>query len=326
MLIDRIINRIRSMLDPGVDEMPGSKLGEDDSARISELFSEAKTLTGEGRYSEASGKYQEILRLKPDHVKALANLGFVQCEMHNPHLAVSHFQDGLQVEPDNINLLLNLGATLAEIGQYNRAVKLLKKARSLAGNNPDVYYNLGLIKLQMGLYKEAVEFFLNVLKQDSSRKQVYFYLGQAYNHLEMFDSAIKAFEKTTEYYPENKRAYSYLGVLYKSRNRSEDARRMFDKLRQLEGDLPTTPAWLSNVKEKNEEDGDLVHLSESDDLDTVGEPRAMQAVPEEPGGALFSKQHILVSDCTPPEGKQCSQDSEREKKKKREQEREDVVE
>lgn len=326
MLFDKVVNKIKSFLDPDVDEMPGGKLGADEAARVSDLFGDAKALTGHGNFLDASKKYQEILRLKPDHVKALANLGFVQCEMHNPQIAIGFFREGLRIEPDNINLLLNLGATLAETGRYNQAVRFLKKARSLAGNNPDVFYNLGLVKLQMGLYKEAVEFFLNVIKLDPSRNHVYFYIGQAYNHLEMFDSAIKAFEKTSEYFPDNKRAYSYLGVLYKSRNRQEDARRMFDKLRKLEGDLPTTPAWLSNVKDNSGQDADLVDLSETEPGDSVGEPRAMQVKHEAPHGELFSEEEFSGRiDSDSADGK-SSRHPDIEKKSGSDQEKDDVAE
>ncbi len=63
--------------------------------------------------AEAAQRYQETLRLNPDHVQALVNLGNLRLQQRQAAEAVVHFRRALQLNPKLLNTANNLAWILA---------------------------------------------------------------------------------------------------------------------------------------------------------------------------------------------------------------------
>ena len=67
-----------------------------------------------GRLSEATGQYQEALRLQRNHPLAHNNLGAVLIRLGRRQEAIAHYQQALRIHPDYPTARRNLQRALAQ--------------------------------------------------------------------------------------------------------------------------------------------------------------------------------------------------------------------
>jgi serine/threonine-protein kinase len=95
-----------------------------------------------GRFKEAAAAWEMALKLEPDNVPALRNLGAVYHSLGRDDDAVAALQHALEIKPA-ADVYANLGTILFYQGKYDRAVPAFEKAVELGANNYDSWGNLG---------------------------------------------------------------------------------------------------------------------------------------------------------------------------------------
>jgi tetratricopeptide (TPR) repeat protein len=92
-------------------------------------------------YKEAAANWEQALKLEPDNVAALENLGGVYHTLDRDDDAATALQHALEIQPsaDGYN---NLGTIRFYQGRYQDAVSAFEKTVSLAANNYDNWANL----------------------------------------------------------------------------------------------------------------------------------------------------------------------------------------
>ncbi|HEX2651982.1 MAG TPA: tetratricopeptide repeat protein [Burkholderiales bacterium] len=69
------------------------------STRVQRLLQEARTLRREGRFGEAERRYRTAVRLHPDNLTALFNLGTLLQAMNRPAEAAKFLERALATNP-----------------------------------------------------------------------------------------------------------------------------------------------------------------------------------------------------------------------------------
>ncbi|HAE38382.1 MAG TPA: hypothetical protein DCG57_07060, partial [Candidatus Riflebacteria bacterium] len=73
--------------------------------------------------------------------------------------AIEEYDRALRLDPDNINIMLNLGAACLQKGLSDRAVKLLKKVLETEPDNSMALYNIGKAYVYREEYETALAHF-----------------------------------------------------------------------------------------------------------------------------------------------------------------------
>jgi tetratricopeptide (TPR) repeat protein len=117
-----------------------------------------------GRINEAISCYKKALEINPRYASANANLGFALADKGEFAEAVSLYNKALQIAPDLIELRIKLGIALTKSGKLAEAAKEYEKILLIQPQNTMAHNNLGIVLIQQGKFDEAIEHFRQVIR------------------------------------------------------------------------------------------------------------------------------------------------------------------
>lgn len=195
---------------------------------------EAAVLAEKGEYEEAEKRYQEVLRLVPENIKAQFGLGllsfsknkineakqyFLPVSKKDPEMLLVHFYLGkiylsekeIEKAFAEMNQVQQLGVKPLNSEKYKKEIEEAKKDLGQFGNDPKVAFEVGL------LLKEGDEL---VKKED-------------------FEQAKVKFKRVLDLSPQNLEALENLGLIYMRLTsfEPEKAREVFEKMLSINPDL-----------------------------------------------------------------------------------------
>ncbi|MBV9267538.1 MAG: VCBS repeat-containing protein, partial [Acidobacteriaceae bacterium] len=133
-----------------------------------------------GRLDDAIGYFKQALRINPDHLISLLNLGNAYRQEKRWDEARSTLEHALQVGPYNPEVNYSLGMVFAQIEQPDRAYELLQNALQLRPNYPEAMNNLGVLYLRTRRRDQAVAEFETCIKTAPEFDQSYLNLARVY--------------------------------------------------------------------------------------------------------------------------------------------------
>ena len=157
----------------------------------------AGSLHEQGRLDEVIYHCSEVIRIKPDHLKARINLGRALCDAGRYDEAVKHYEETLQLKPDWVEPMNSLAWLLAvsektTVHDPDRAIRLALRACELTNyNTPQLLDTLAAAYAAAGAFDKAVEtaekaFELcqspeqNTLKQEIEERLALYRAGKSY--------------------------------------------------------------------------------------------------------------------------------------------------
>ncbi len=138
--------------------------------------------TQEGHAGEAVRCFQEAVRLSPDHLIALNNLGNAYRLLKNWDEARKAFEHALEVNPADAEANYGLGMVFAQADDAVRAYEYLQRALKSRPAYPEALNNLGILYLRTQRRDEAVASFRRVHSRCSGIRSVVFKPGQGLQH------------------------------------------------------------------------------------------------------------------------------------------------
>lgn len=84
-----------------------------------------------GQVSRAIRLYSEFLAARPDHFRALSNLGFALYDLHDLRAAIERFDQALANKPDFASAHYGRGQALRRVGRYRESIESLLRAEEL---------------------------------------------------------------------------------------------------------------------------------------------------------------------------------------------------
>ena len=169
--------------------------------------------TQEGRTDEAVRCFQEAVRLSPDHLIALNNLGNGYRLQKNWDAARKTFERALKVSPTDADANYGLGMIFAQADDTAHAYEYLQNALKHRPDYPEALNNLGILYLRTGRRDEAVASFENCIRVAPAFDQAYLNLARVYGLEGAPDKARAILLELLRQHPDHVQAKSMLAQL-----------------------------------------------------------------------------------------------------------------
>jgi tetratricopeptide (TPR) repeat protein len=122
-------------------------------------------LVNAGRTPEAVGHFETSLRLKPDNVPALLNLGRVAEQRGSLGEAAARLRAAYAIDPSDRAVLVNLATVEVKLGRVEAAIPLYEEALRLGMGDAHIAHNgLGVALMSQGKTAEAAGHFREALR------------------------------------------------------------------------------------------------------------------------------------------------------------------
>ena len=136
--------------------------------------------TREKRTAEAIPYFEQALKLSPDHLIALENLGNAYRQQKNWDEARKFLERAVSVGPQDAEANYSLGMVYAQLNDNDRAYDHLQRALKARPDYPEALSNLGVLYLRTGRRDEAVASFEQCIRVAPAFEQSYMNLARVY--------------------------------------------------------------------------------------------------------------------------------------------------
>ncbi|MCG8459569.1 MAG: tetratricopeptide repeat protein [Holophagales bacterium] len=215
-----------------------------ESERLMGLIEHGNQLMQDGQFTEARGKFEEVLQSVEDPAQrwpielAVANT-YLNAEQ--PGEARTRYQAllaGAQEPADQVQIHKSIARAFYMEDDIDASMASLETALALA---PEEVSTLKLIVdtlLAAGREAEAEPYMARLPATEKIDPNVLLNLGiTAYNSGEM-DTALEKFQTVIDSYPDNASAFYYLGLVQMGQEKNADAMASFEKVLELAPDHP----------------------------------------------------------------------------------------
>ena len=158
-------------------------------------------LLKQGRIDEAIWHNTEALRINPNYVKALNDLGLALYRAGRIDEAMYYYKRVLELNSGIAEAHLNLAAALVAKGKFAEAVPHYRIALQTM-NTPRIRSDLGYALLKLGRFQEAVAEYRKILSAMPNDFNVLNRLGYALARSGKFDEAISLYNKALQIAPD----------------------------------------------------------------------------------------------------------------------------
>ena len=118
----------------------------------------------ENKTDIAQNLYEKVLKIYPNHSRALNNLGILSYNLNNNDQAIEYFRKAIDVNPLEADAYNNLGTIFKNLNKTEKAIECFKKAVEINPKQADAYNNLGILFKELREYKKALKFIENSIE------------------------------------------------------------------------------------------------------------------------------------------------------------------
>jgi Flp pilus assembly protein TadD len=131
------------------------KLRPDDVDILNEL---GVAVWRQGRSDEAEAIYLRACEIEPNDFRILTNLGLARYSLRRLDSAGDALCKALELMPDTFDAVMNLGLVRSDQGHFLEAAQLLERALELRPRSADALQNIGMNLSRQGRWDEAVPY------------------------------------------------------------------------------------------------------------------------------------------------------------------------
>ena len=168
-------------------------------------------LLSTGRLQEATGEYEQALRIKPDYGYAHYYLGNVFLQEGKVSDAIGHYEQALRIKPDYADAHVTLGAALVRLGRPEDAIRHFEEAlrifssrssRVVESGYAAAHVNLGNALLTQGRVQDAITHYEEALRIDPDLVEAHYNLGIALEKEVRVTEAMQHYEQALRLKPD----------------------------------------------------------------------------------------------------------------------------
>lgn len=152
-------------------------------------FNRGVELQQKGDLEGARQAYEAALKISPQRVDALSNLGLVYSQLGQPERAIQCLQDALKLDPKQDAVRFNLGIAQMRAGQYGPALTELVKVMNAQPSNLAARNLLGLCLLKLDRLPEGIAQLETVRSANPQDPGLTYTLASAYIKVNQLDKA-----------------------------------------------------------------------------------------------------------------------------------------
>jgi len=182
----------------------------------------------EGHLQEAQDVCHRILRKqqRPDAILILAKIAHEQREFK---VAVGRYQQFLRIIPDHEQTHFSLGLVLEELGRMEPAVEHYKKSITITANNAVVYRRLADACGKLQRWEEAIKAYQQALTIQAEDVDTMIKLAKSYTAAQRWTDSIAVYEQALALQPDNAEVHRYLGAALQKMGQTEKAINCYER-------------------------------------------------------------------------------------------------
>jgi len=178
---------------------------------------------------DAQNYYQQVLKIDPNHIAALNNLGAIFQRLEENQKAKNCFEKAIEINPNYADVHYNLGNIFKELGKNQKAKDCYEKTIEINPNYLDVHYNLGVIFKDLGENQKAKDCYEKAIEINPNHVGANNNLGVIFQDLGENQKAINFYEKVIEINPKYLDAHNNLGIIFHNLGENEKAKNCYEK-------------------------------------------------------------------------------------------------
>jgi tetratricopeptide (TPR) repeat protein/peroxiredoxin len=212
----------------------------DDPASAEALYGLGSVYLKQEKIPEARESFERAIKLSASYPDTLPNawnnLGLLMTREGRTVEAISYFQEALKLSPDHLVALENLGNAYRAQNRWDEARKTLERAVAVGPGDPEANYSLGMVFAQLDDTGRAQEYLQQALKFRPDYPEALNNLGVLYLRTRRRDQAVATFQQCMQVAPGFDQAYLNLARVYSLENAPDKARTvLLDLLKQRPG-------------------------------------------------------------------------------------------
>jgi len=200
----------------------------DDPSSAEALYGIGSVYLDQQKTSEARESFERALKLRATYPDTLANswnnLGLLAAREGRTGEAIPYFQEALKLSPDHLIALDNLGSAYRQLKRWDDARKTYERALEISLNDAEANYGLGMVFAQNDDTARAFDSLQKALKLRPIYPEALNNLGILYLRTQRRDQAVATFEECIRVAPAFDQSYLNLARVYVVEGTPEKAR------------------------------------------------------------------------------------------------------
>ena len=193
------------------------------SSSIPHLLSSAILHQQNGRLTEASQIYRQILAIDPHHADSLHLLGVVECQSGHLEVAANLIRSAIAIHRTSAFYYSNLGIVLHAQGNLEEAAIRYRQALVLKPGMAEVHLNLGNILKVQNKPEESIACYQQAIVCNPTLAEAFNNLGTIYQSQDRLDEAVASYQHALTLSPDYAKPHNNLGAIHQSQNQLEEA-------------------------------------------------------------------------------------------------------
>jgi tetratricopeptide (TPR) repeat protein len=223
----------------------------DDPSSAEALYGIGSVYLNQNHNAAARETFERCVKLQanyPDTIPdAWNNLGVLDTRDNRVGESVEKFQQALKLNPNHLLSLVNLGNAYRAQKQWDDARTVLQHAVEIAPDDPEANYALGMVFAQTNDTANAYEHLQRALKSRPNYPEALNNLGILYLVTQRRDDAVASFEQCIRIAPAFDQAYLNLARVYALEGTRDKARSVLLDLLKRHPDHPQAKQMLQQL-------------------------------------------------------------------------------
>jgi tetratricopeptide (TPR) repeat protein/peroxiredoxin len=200
----------------------------DDPTSAEALYGIGSVYLNQQKTTEARESFERALKLRASYPDTLANswnnLGLLAARDGRTGEAVGYFQEALKLSPDHLIALDNLGSAYRQQKRWDDARKTYERALEVSSNDAEAHYGLGMVFAQNDDTARAFDSLQRAMKLRPVYPEALNNLGILYLRTQRRDQAVASFEECISVAPAFDQSYLNLARVYAVEGKPDKAR------------------------------------------------------------------------------------------------------
>ena len=206
----------------------------DDPSSAEAVYGLGSVYLKQQKTGEARESFERAIKLHASYPDTLPNawnnLGLLATREGHTAEAIPYFQEALRLSPDHLIALDNLGNAYRQQKQWDEARRVLERAVAVGPQDAEANYSLGMVFAQLDDSDRAYEYLQRALKFRPEYPEALNNLGVLYLRTRRRDEAVASFEKCIRIAPEFDQSYLNLARVHVLEGAPDKARAVLQDL------------------------------------------------------------------------------------------------
>jgi tetratricopeptide (TPR) repeat protein len=227
------------------------RASEDDPSSAEALYGLGSVRLQEGKLSEARQNFDRVTKLRASYPETLPNawnnLGLIATREGRMPDAIANFQQALKISPNHLVALENLGNAYRQEKQWEDARTALARAIAVDPHDPEVNYSLAMVYAQLNDVDQAYQYLQRALQLRPAYPEALNNLGILYLRTQRRDEAVAEFEECIRVAPGFDQSYLNLARVYAIEGSPAKAREILQGLLKQHPDHAQAKSMLEEL-------------------------------------------------------------------------------